>query len=274
MERNLEIAEFIRTGVMHHRLRTELADAAVSVAERRVKAASAEQTPPAHRVHSLMQYTAKTVVKDTLREAVMRSRYLKKLLVDSTENREEWYNAATRHPAQTAMYRLRETFIRTYGFPVITPEAVQAIRQHLSGGPVLEVGAGNGYLAHRLQQAGVNVLPTDAHTLPNNPYQLGRQEYTAVLQTDAQEAIAEFPEMDLLWSWPSPEPTSGEALRRFAGTNLVYIGEQDDGCTGGELFRQVLEERFEPVEYVSLPNFPPVHDEVGIYRRRGNQKMR
>ena len=268
MDRNPEIAKFIRTGIMHHRLIDELADAAVSVAEKRVSAMSTEQTPPAHLVHSLMTITATTVVKDMLREAVMTSRYLNNLLNEHAENREDWYRAAARRPSASAMRRLRDSFTRTYGFPVITPEAVQALKGLLQGRPVLEVGAGNGYLAYRLQQAGVEVLPTDAHPLPENPYDLGSQEHTTILQADAAEALAEFPEMALLWSWPCPDDASGEALQSFQGETLIYIGEQYAGSTGGELFHQILDQEFEPVEFINIPSFPDIHDSIGIYRRQ------
>ena len=146
MDRNPEIAEYIRTGVMKYRLSEELAYTAVATALRRVDACSAKYPLPAHRAHNLMQITTHIVVKDKLREAVMRSKYLNNLLQEHAESREEWYEKAAQGPASLAMFQLRRRFTKTYGFPVITPEAVHLIRDSLADRPALEVGAGNGYL--------------------------------------------------------------------------------------------------------------------------------
>ena len=74
--------------------------------------------------------------------------------------------------------------------------------------------------------------------------------------------------MDLLWSWPCPDDESRMALQSSQGETLIYIVEQNHGCTGGEILNQVLDQRFEPVGFISIPSFPGVHDCIGIYRRR------
>ncbi len=170
------------------------------------------------------------------------------------------------YAAVTAMVELRTDFTSMYGFPVVTPEAVAFLRRHLADREVLEVGVGNGYLASQLTQAGLNVFPTDAHGLDDNQYGLGDQHHTPVLQCDT--AIREFPELDLIWSWPCLDHSSGEALALFQGETFVYIGEQYGGCTGGDRFDQELDRRFQQVDQMPLPSFSPVHDAIGVYRRK------
>ena len=69
------------------------------------------------------------------------------------------------------------------------------------------------------------------------------------------------------WSWPPPDESSGQALARCNGEFFVYIGEQSNGCTGGELFNDVLYTKFECCEGFDIPSFPGVHDSITLYRR-------
>ena len=132
---------------------------------------------------------------------------------------------------------------------------------------MLEVGAGNGYLSKQLQDAGVDLLPTDLHKPQDSSYQLGDTRHTAIATIDALQAIRAFHQMDLLWSWPPRDASSGEALQAFQGELLVYIGEQHDGCTGGDLFNLVLTERYRLLHSIEIPTFPHTNDSIGVYRR-------
>ena len=223
---------------------------------------------PAHLTFQAMQAAAHQGAESALRQKVGSSRALTNLLNTHEDDADAWYRNCARRGAELAMIETRGNFTNRYGFAVITPEAINQIAELTGEREVLEVGAGNGYLAHRLAQAGINVLPTDAHRPERSGYQLGNVQHTDIINIDAETAIRQLPEMDLLWSWPCQEEASGKALQSYDGRNLIYIGEQDDGCTGGDLFNRVLEERFTPVEFIGIPSFPDVHDCVGIYRRR------
>ena len=269
MNRNPKIARYIRTAKLDHRLVDNIANHATQITERRLKTAEALRQIPAHSAYELMRVTAQSVCSNTMYEVTLGYRYLNNLLQHQNEEQEAWLKQAAIQATHYAMWKMRHLYTQRYGFPVITPEAISIIGRSLAGRPALEIGAGNGYLAHRLQQAGIDVLPTDAHLLQTNPYDLGQAEYTTVLQAEATTAILEFPELELLWSWPEAGPASWQALQQFQGETFIYIGEHDpDGCTGGQDFHDLLEQEFKAVEFIRLPNFPQENDQVGIYQRR------
>ena len=170
--------------------------------------------------------------------------------------------------SETAMNRLREAYIRQYGFAVLTDEAVEWMALRLIGHRVLEVGAGNGYLALRLRQAGVQMNATDMSTLEDNHYGLGNSYHTDVEIMEAKRALKTFRPTTLVWSRPVPETASGRALEEFDGQMLIYIGEQNGGCTGGPLFEQLLTERYREPENFYIPSFPGVHDWIAAYEKR------
>ena len=170
--------------------------------------------------------------------------------------------------AKTAMNRLREAYIRQYGFAVLTDESIAWMAGRLSGHRVLEVGAGNGYLAMRLRQAGVQMDATDMSRLEDNLYALGNSYHTDVEIMEAKRALETFRPTALVWSWPVPETASGRALEAFDGQMLIYIGEQNEGCTGGQLFERTIAERYREPENLCIPSFPGVHDWIAAYEKR------
>lgn len=170
--------------------------------------------------------------------------------------------------SETAMNCLREAYLRQYGFAVLTDESIEWMAKRLRGHKVLEVGAGNGYLAMRLRQAGVQMDATDMSTLEDNHYGLGSVYHTDVEIMEAKRAIETFRPTALVWSWPVPETASGRALEAFEGQTLIYIGEQNGGCTGGPLFERTIAERYREPENFYIPSFPRVHDWIAAYEKR------
>jgi len=76
-----------------------------------------------------------------------------------------------------------------------------------------------------------------------------------------------------------------DALQAYAGDTVVYVGCRPAGVCGavaevvadeaerldtaGPAFERMLSERFDLVQSMSLPNWPPVRDTVSIWRRWG-----
>ena len=166
---------------------------------------------------------------------------------------------------------LRREYNSLFGFPIITSEAIRWISQMTAGIPLLEIGAGNGYLASELINAGVNLIATDphppgaedGHRIPMAPV-----PSVDILPLDGTQAIALHPERDILWSWPDLNAEyTHQTLRDFKGRFLVYIGEDIYGNTGSPRFHHVLETDFVPVESFQIPTFPGLHDRIILHER-------
>lgn len=131
----------------------------------------------------------------------------------------------------------------------------------------MEVGAGSG-LWSRVLSHHVDVVATDA-AAGENSYRQAVGVWHPVAQAGAVDAIRANPGRSVLMVWPSyDEPWSGlaaDAMR--AGTVLCYIGEGPCGCTGDERFHSLLEDRFERLRDVSLPQFDGIHDHLQIFQK-------
>lgn len=133
---------------------------------------------------------------------------------------------------------------RQYSFAVPSPEAVAAIAEHSPQG-VVEIGAGLGYWAQVLSDAGIDVIAYDVAPPPSpqNQWYAGREPFHPVEQGDAA-AAGGHPERTLLIVWPTRNETwASEALahhHQAGGTTVAVVGEPPGGVTGDDVFHAML----------------------------------
>lgn len=162
-----------------------------------------------------------------------------------------------------------------------------AVRRIANLGPVVEVGAGLGYWARLLADAGCDVVATDvcgadpleswdqvtAGDLGFDPcfFHPDAALYYPVQRMDAEAAARTYSDRALLLVWPPYEtPMASDALRAFEGATVVVVGEGRGGATGDDRFFDLLEEEFELVDVVGIPQWAGMNDDVHIYRRRSD----
>lgn len=137
-----------------------------------------------------------------------------------------------------------------------TPEFVDELVEFLAGKKVLEIFAGNGYLAGVLSSRGIDITSTSLFA-GHDSHSDGL--YFPVVEMDAVMAVATLgPVADvLLVSWPTVTPRALDAVLTW-GTDkdIAYIGETTDysknqlgGCATDAFFEAVHEvHRFESYE--------------------------
>lgn len=154
------------------------------------------------------------------------------------ENRELW----------EATGGSRSQMAAQYAWSIPTPGDVAWMVGQLGGLGVVEIGAGTGYWAWQLEQAGVDVVAYDPVVPgPQNPW-CGGGPYTD-LRIGGAEAAADHGDRALLMIWPPYEdPCAEKALRAYQGSLLLYAGERQGGCTGADGFYELLAEEWELVD--------------------------
>lgn len=184
------------------------------------------------------------------------------------------------------MMRARWTATRDYAFAVPTPEAIAAI---MAAAPrLVELGAGTGYWAKLLADAGADILAFDvvpagtanayaardwdapAPATPNAslPAHEGQRigRWFSVAVGDAA-SLAAHHDRALLLVWPPMDAMAVEALTVWRGDVLVYVGEWG-GCNADDAFFERLEAEFDEVASLGLPQWEGLHDELWVFRRR------
>lgn len=154
---------------------------------------------------------------------------------------------------------LRKKLIWAYSWAVPTNEIIRRIAEF---SPIVELGAGTGYWAWLIAQAGGKIRPFD-----QNPAQPPRW---VEIQYANPSDLTSATERTLLLCWPPLDETMAEqALRAFRGEHVIYVGEWR-GRTADPAFHDRLEREWLREEIIPLPSWPGYRDEVYLYTRRGS----
>jgi hypothetical protein len=163
---------------------------------------------------------------------------------------------------------VRDAFTRDYAFAIPCREAVEAFRRSKA---VLELGCGTGFWARVLAAAGIDVIATDhegAAEISNHLQRVGglAPKFEPMA---ASEAVARYPDRDVLLCWPyftGPSEWDFEAVSRLAPGRLIYyIGEGRGGITGTPRLHAFLGEGCRIIDQVEIPQFHGIRDGLTIY---------
>lgn len=160
-------------------------------------------------------------------------------------------------------YRLRNELILKYAFAVPNMEAILAIAEC---SPIVEFGAGTGYWANVLTQAGADILAYDVKALGSEEYDF-RETFHQIL-VGGPEVAARYADRALFLCWPCFEkPWAFEAAglhKKAGGKRLIYIGEHR-GRTADAAFHTFLENNCLLDKELEIPRFPGIHDRLYLY---------
>ncbi|MFD8335583.1 hypothetical protein ACFV42_23430 [Streptomyces solisilvae] len=137
---------------------------------------------------------------------------------------------------------------RRFAWAIPSPSDLTWMVDLLAGRDVVEIGAGTGYWAWMLEQAGVNVAAYDIHPpSEGNGYCTGGPY--ADITDGGPEAAAEHPDRALLLSWPPRESDmASRALDAFEGELLFFAGELNPLIVANEAFFKTLATDWTPVD--------------------------
>jgi hypothetical protein len=174
-----------------------------------------------------------------------------------------WCRASAASPVSAAeLYApdwlaLKAAIAGHFAWAVPTEAAIDCIRRHADA--VIEIGAGNGYWAWLLREAGVDVAAFDAAP---PAFTWTRVEVGDERQAAAAEGRA------LLLCWPPwAAPMAAAALAAFRGDVVIYIGEWMGGSAEPGFFA-ALAAGFEAIDAVDIPRWHARSDRLTVFRRR------
>ena len=116
------------------------------------------------------------------------------------------------------------TLARHYAY-VFPSDSTLAMLARL--GPLVEIGAGTGYWAHRLRLIGVDIVAFDqapVDTERNNRYHPRTRPWTHVAQGD-QTVLSGCADRTLFLCWPPLFSSLGDCLTYYGGDTVAIIGD-------------------------------------------------
>ena len=160
------------------------------------------------------------------------------------------------------LYIVRDAAIVKYGFTLPSAELLGLLFQHQ---PIIEIGAGAGYMTKLMRHCGIDVVGTDsnekAYGFRCGAWDPIQEKLTAV------EAVRYYFERTVFCAWPSyQEDWFHKALKAMArGQYLVAV--EEDACATEAAWRY-LRRKFDHISNVPIPSWPSVHDTCAIWRKR------
>lgn len=153
----------------------------------------------------------------------------------------------------------RWELVRKYSWGIPDEKTIRAIAKY---SPIVEWGAGSGYWASMIAEAGGKISAFDAEKWRTRYYPIG--------VTDDLNDMP--PARTLLLVWPPYEsPMAYDATVKhlsLGGEYVAYCGEGAGGCTADDQFHQLLASAFDEVERLMNPTWGALYDETTIHRRK------
>ena len=159
--------------------------------------------------------------------------------------------------------KLRSRLVEKYAWAIPDERAIRLIVKY---SPIVEIGCGTGYWARLITDNGGIVFPFDSHVpgIDTNPYR-HKVTYVDILKGSI-EVLDKLKNFNLFLCWPPMDSFAYDALRRYQGDTLIYIGENEYGCTADRKFFKELN-KWKMIVKHRLPRWYGIHDYLTIYKR-------
>lgn len=156
----------------------------------------------------------------------------------------------------------RDWLAHTYSWAIPSEEAVAAL---VEVSPLVEIGAGGGYWAKLIREAGGEVEAFDENPTQN---EWAKRRWSKV-QAGDEYAVAAYPNHSLFLCWPPDNDLMAEwTLDYYMGDVVAYVGEHEGGVCATPGFFAMLDRDFEQERQIDIPRFWGISDYLSIWRRR------
>jgi hypothetical protein len=159
---------------------------------------------------------------------------------------------------------LRDICSIKYAWAIPCDEAIQEIVKH---SPIIEIGAGTGYWANLITQAGGGVAAYDVRpvNLKNNLFHPGAQPFFDV-KVGNHKKIPQHPNCTLMLCWPPcHSKLTKKCLDLYRQDTLIYIGEYNTNSSWSEDLDDPSKWLLEKI--IKIPQWQALHDEMFIFKR-------
>lgn len=195
-------------------------------------------------------------VDELVEKGILKSKYDR--YATPHDLKESWFGGVTSNE--------RRDYVQKYAWAIPSEESIEAMVEFSP--KYVEIGAGKGYWARALTEAGARV----------DAYDDGSWNYSDdwfPVKKGGPEKAGEHPDSALLLVWPPREGSMGQdavdSYLDHGGQKLVYVGEGKYGATGTRPFHETVEARFTPIrKRAPIHVWEGLSDSINFYERMPN----
>lgn len=164
-------------------------------------------------------------------------------------------------------YSKRHALVKKFAWAIPSIEAIQECVKH---SPIVEIGAGKGYWGKLIQEFGGIIVCYDAYPEKAGfPFSEVCEPTWIDVKKGDETSVLNHQDHTLMLCWP-PYSTSmaQNALSLYTGKKLIYIGEGWRGCTGDDIFHEMLKNDWKLILELDIPQYYGIRDSFHLYERK------
>jgi hypothetical protein len=160
------------------------------------------------------------------------------------------------------LFTLRDEVIGEFGFPIPCRELLDALECYQ---PIVEIGAGTGYLTALMRHRGIGVIGTDSgHGF--HKFKLGTYD-PMQMRLSGKTAVRRYRDRTVFCSWPSLAHTWFRQALRAMRIGQRIISVEEDAC-GDETTWDYRDAAFEREADIPLPAWTFLNDRAGVWIKK------
>lgn len=165
-----------------------------------------------------------------------------------------------------AMMRLRDEWVLRFGFAIPCAELLDALA---AAAPIVEVGAGTGYMTALMRHRGIDVIGSDYDFEGYNShgFMTGRFDKDQINGVQAKTMVRRHAERAVFCSWPTLNETWFRQMLRAMKIGQRVIVIREDACAE-ETAWQYLNDCFDPVAEIDIPAFQHLNDFASVHVKK------
>lgn len=157
----------------------------------------------------------------------------------------------------------RHRAIERFGFVIPSLELLRALKAHE---PIIEIGAGSGYLTQLARNEGISVIGTDKQDGEKYGFQTGQCD-PEQKKMSALAAVRKYPSCTVFCAWPSlGKRWLRSALKEMQPGRKAIIIEED--CCAEKSTWNYRDKNFDKVQSIPIPRWPYIRDYAAVWRKK------
>lgn len=166
------------------------------------------------------------------------------------------------------LHTMRDDAVREFGYAIPCRELLDVVERHQ---PIVDVGAGSGYMTAIMRSRGIDVIGTDMNE-KGKIFRIGKYDNRQE-RLPGKTAARRYRDRTVFCSWPTLDHTwFRQTLRAMRiGQRLVVI--EEDACAEDSTW-EYRDQAFKMEERIKLPAWPMLNDRAGLWIKKRNPAMR
>jgi len=169
-------------------------------------------------------------------------------------------------PYETSYYK-RHRYAKQFSWAIPNQNTIKEL---VKLSPIVEIGAGTGYWANLLSKQGAEVVAYDAKPPKKRGFNSYCKQSNYPVRLGRENKVKKHPHHTLMLCWaPYGEPMAYNALKKYKGDTLIYIGEGWGGCCADDDFWELVKREWVVVCHHHIEKWDGIRDFCAVYKRKG-----